>query len=219
MWKAAIASSALALLLTGCAGDTAPGTTDTPPAAADTGTPSDPAPEATDPEEPADPNLVGINELAVGDSGPQQAGDYLEVNAVYFQAIDMEHGTMAMPPASESDMHFEVDIKTTEKAKEIGFEAEQFMPYLKITPKLTEKTTGEVVELGTLMPMIASDGAHYGNNIKLAPGLYTVELTIQSPADDFMLHTGKDTSGVQGRFWTEPLKVTFDNFEWAGQLL
>jgi hypothetical protein len=34
-----------------------------------------------------------------------------------------------------------------------------------------------------------------------------------------MLHTGKDTSGVQGRFWNEPLKVVFDNFEWDGQLL
>ncbi|MGC3955959.1 MAG: iron transporter [Propionicimonas sp.] len=208
--KAAVAASALALLLAGCSA--AP--------AEQSGTPASSAPaETAAPEESTDPNLVGINELPVGDSGPQQAGDYLEVNAVYFQAIDMEQGTMAMPPASESDMHFEIDIKTNEKAKDIGFEAEQFLPYLKITPKLTEKNTGKVVELGTLMPMIASDGPHYGNNIKLEPGLYTVELTIQSPADDFMLHTGKDTSGVKGRFWNEPLKVTFDNFEWDGQLL
>ncbi|MEZ5086107.1 MAG: iron transporter [Tessaracoccus sp.] len=217
MWKAAAASSALALLLAGCAADPAtdpaPGADDTP-AVVDT---EDPAGDET--EDPFDPNLVGINELEVGDSGPQIAGDYIEVAAVYFQAIDMEQGNMAMPPASESDMHFEIDIKTTEKAREIGFAADQFMPYLKITPKLTEQTTGEVIELGTLMPMIASDGPHYGNNISLAPGLYTVELTIQSPADDFMLHTGNDTSGVQGRFWDEPLKVVFDNFEWDGQLL
>ncbi|MEA4943619.1 MAG: iron transporter [Propionicimonas sp.] len=211
--QAAIAASALALLLAGCSAAPAES-----PSVAAGSTASAPA-ESTEPETTDDPNVVGINELPVGDSGPQQAGDYLEVNAVYFQAIDMEHGTMAMPPASESDMHFEIDIKTTEKAKDIGFEAEQFMPYLKITPKLTEKNTGKVVELGTLMPMIASDGPHYGNNIKLEPGLYTVELSIQSPADDFMLHTGKDTSGVKGRFWTEPLKVTFDNFEWDGQLL
>jgi uncharacterized protein involved in high-affinity Fe2+ transport len=210
--KAAAGSAALLLLLAGCGGDKDAAT---PPANNPTSTVSDSAPA----EEPADPNLVGINELEVGDSGPQVAGDYIEVAAVYFQAIDMEHGTMAMPPASDSDMHFEIDIKTTEKAKEIGFAADQFLPYLKITPKLTEKNTGEVVELGTLMPMIASDGPHYGNNISLKPGLYTVELTIQSPADDFMLHTGKDTSGVQGRFWNEPLKVVFDNFEWDGQLL
>lgn len=211
--KAAIAASALALLLAGCS---SPAPAEQPSAPANTPAASDSPPAE---EAPSDPNVVGISELEVGDSGPQVAGDYIEVAAVYFQAVDMEHGTMAMPPASESDMHFEIDIKTTEKAKEIGFEADQFLPYLKITPKLTEKNTGEVVELGTLMPMIASDGPHYGNNIKLEPGLYTVELTIQSPADDFMLHTGKDTSGVQGRFWTEPLKVVFDNFEWDGNLL
>lgn len=212
-WTAALGASALALTfgLSGCAGTPAP-TSAAPPA----GT----APQASASETPtAAETVVGINELDVGDSGPQKAGEYLIVSAVYFQAVDLEHGSMAMPAASESDMHFEIDIKTTEKAKEIGYEADQFLPYLKISPKLTEKTTGKVVDLGTLMPMIASDGPHYGNNISLEPGTYTVELTIQSPADDFMLHTGKDSSGVKGRFWTEPLKVTFDNFEWDGQLL
>lgn len=212
-WKAAAGVAALALTLTACSG--APSGT---PAAPGATTPSTTAEAPAPADKPTGTNVAGINELPVGDSGPQDAG-YIEVNAVYFQAVDMEHGSMAMPPASDSDMHFEIDVKTTERAGEIGFEADQFLPYLKITPKLTEKTTGEVVELGTLMPMIAVDGAHYGNNIKLKPGLYTVELTIQSPADDFMLHTGHDTSAVSGRFWTEPLKVTFDNFAWDGQLL
>lgn len=214
--KAAAGAAMLSLLLAGCAGS--PTATESgAPASASASPGETAAAEETTPA--SDPNVAGINELEVGDSGPQQGGDYLEVSAVYFQAIDMEHGTMAMPPASDSDMHFEIDIKTTDAAKAIGFEADQFMPYLKITPTLTEKDTGKVVELGTLMPMIASDGPHYGNNIKLDPGIYTVELSIQSPADDFMLHTGKDTSAVSGRFWSEPLKVTFDNFEWDGQLL
>ncbi len=213
-WTAVIGASALALTLglSGCAGTPAQ-TSAAPPAGT---APQTPASETTP---TAAETVVGINELDVGDSGPQKAGEYLIVSAVYFQAVDLEHGSMAMPAASESDMHFEIDIKTTEKAKEIGYEADQFLPYLKISPKLTEKTTGKVVDLGTLMPMIASDGPHYGNNISLEPGTYTVELTIQSPADDFMLHTGKDSSGVKGRFWTEPLKVTFENFEWDGQLL
>lgn len=211
LWKAAVGASALVLALTACSSTP----TATTPAATGGATPA--ATAAT--EKPAGTNVAGINELPVGDSGPQAAGEFLEVNAVYFQAVDMEHGSMAMPPASDSDMHFEIDVKTTEAASAIGFEADQFLPYLKINPKLTEKNTGEVVDLGTLMPMIAVDGPHYGNNIKLKPGLYMVELTIQSPADDFMLHTGNDTSAVSGRFWTEPLKVTFDNFEWDGQLL
>jgi uncharacterized protein involved in high-affinity Fe2+ transport len=211
-WRIAVGASALVLALSACSGASTSSTSTESVSATSSS-------ETASSQQSGGTNVAGINELPVGDSGPQAAGDYLEVNAVYFQAVDMEHGTMAMPAAADSDMHFEIDVKTTEKASEIGFEADQFMPYLKITPKLTEKTTGEVIDLGTLMPMIAVDGPHYGNNIKLKPGLYTVELTIQSPADDFMLHTGNDTSAVSGRFWSEPLKVTFDNFEWDGQLL
>ncbi|MFT4110035.1 iron transporter [Propionicimonas sp.] len=211
-WKITLGATALALALSGCAG--APAQTTAPEASA-----SETAAASSEPTATSSETVVGIQEMEVGDSGPQKAGDYLVVSAVYFQAVDLEQGSMAMPAAADSDMHFEIDVKTTDAAKDIGLEADQFLPYLKITPKLTEKTTGKVVELGTLMPMIASDGPHYGNNISLDPGTYTVELTIQSPADDFMLHTGKDSSGVKGRFWSDPLKVTFDNFEWDGQLL
>lgn len=210
---ALLGAISLALGLVACSG---PADESTPAATADQ---TQSEPDETEAEEDSfDPDVVGIDERPVGDSGPQTA-DILEVDAVYFQAIDMEHGSTALPPASQSDMHFEIDIQTNENARDVGFEAEEFMPYLQIDVQMIEKNTGEVVDIGTLMPMIASDGAHYGNNISLEPGLYTVELTIHSPADDFMLHTGKDSSAVKGRFWTEPLQVTFDNFEWDGQLL
>ncbi len=169
-------------------------------------------------EEPTDPDVIGINEIPVGDSGPQTSGP-LEVDLVYFQAVDMEHGSMSMPPASESDMHFEIDVKTTDEAKEWGYEADQFLPYLDPKVEIKDVNTGEVIDPGTMMPMIASDGPHYGNNIKLKPGKYDVTITIASPADEFMLHTGKDSSGVKGRFWTEPLKFEFKNWNWDGQLV
>ncbi|MGO1592568.1 iron transporter [Ancrocorticia sp.] len=165
-----------------------------------------------------DPDTTGINELPVGDSGPQTDGP-LTVDLVYFQAIDLEQGSLSMPPASESDMHFEVDVATTEEATEWGYEADEFLPYLNIKAVVTNTDTGEETDLGTMMPMIASDGAHYGNNISLEPGNYNVELTVTSPADDFMLHTGKDSSGVKGRFWSEPLTFEFENWQWDGQLI
>lgn len=183
--------------------------------------------KATSEQKPADEKkgsaekgqAVGINEIPVGDSGPQTNGP-LTVDLVYFQAIDMEQGSVLVPPASESDMHFEVDVSTNKKADEIGYEADQFMPYLDVKVKVYDQDTGDLVkDLGTMMPMVASDGPHYGNNIKLKPGKYRVEVEIPSPADKLMLHTGKDTSAVHGRFWTEPLKFTFENWKWDGQLL
>lgn len=163
-------------------------------------------------------DTAGINELPVGDSGPQTNGP-LTIDLVYFQAVDLEHGSMAMPAASDSDMHFEVDVATTEEATEWGYEADQFLPYLEIRAVVTNTDTGEEIDLGTMMPMIASDGPHYGNNISLAPGNYDVLVTVASPADDFMLHTGNDTSGVTGRFWTDSLTFEFKNWQWDGQLI
>ncbi len=162
--------------------------------------------------------VVGINEIPVGDSGPQTSGP-LTVDLVYFQAIDMEQGSVSVPPASESDMHFEVDVATNEAAEDIGLEADQFLPYLDPQVTIINKDTGEEIDPGTMMPMIASDGPHYGNNISLKPGNYKVTVRIASPGDKFMLHTGHDSSGVHGRFWNEPLEFTFDNWQWDGQLL
>lgn len=174
--------------------------------------------DAEEPKEKLPEGWTQIEEHPVGDSGPQDV-DMLHVDAVFFQPIDLEQGSVKMPPASESDMHFEVDVHTNAKAKLIGYDKDLYMPYLKIQAKIINKDTGETGYEGTLMPMIASDGPHYGNNIKLADGKYKVELTIPSPADDWMLHTGKDSSAVKGRFWKDPLKVTFDNWDWHHDLV
>jgi uncharacterized protein involved in high-affinity Fe2+ transport len=62
------------------------------------------------------------------------------------------------------------------------------------------------------MPMNASDGPHYGANIKLGEaGKYTVRFIIESPTEayGYLLHIDKET-GVEGRFWTTPLEVEWD---------
>lgn len=201
---ALLALLTMVFTFTGCGNNTASESTSTDDASAS----ADSASEATEAEESTDPDVIGINEIDVGDSGPQTNGP-LEISLVYFQAIDLEHGSMAMAPASQSDMHFEIDVKTNDEAKEWGYDADQFMPYLQIHAVVTNQETGESTDLGTMMPMIASDGPHYGNNISLEAGKYDVTITVDSPADDFMLHTGKDSSGVKGRFWEEPLKFEF----------
>jgi uncharacterized protein involved in high-affinity Fe2+ transport len=72
-------------------------------------------------------------------------------------------------------------------------------------------STGAVAAEGTFMPMSASDGPHYGANIKLGDaGTYKVKFIIKSPEDNgYLLHTDAET-GVTGKFWTEPLVAEWD---------
>jgi uncharacterized protein involved in high-affinity Fe2+ transport len=59
--------------------------------------------------------------------------------------------------------------------------------------------------------MNASDGPHYGANLKLdGAGRYKVAFIIDNPEKQgFLLHVDKET-GVPGRFWREPLEVSWD---------
>jgi len=61
--------------------------------------------------------------------------------------------------------------------------------------------------------MNASDGPHYGLNLpKLDAGTYDVTFSIKPPTG-WLLHTDK-TTGVEGRFWTEPLVAEFPDWQW-----
>ena len=68
------------------------------------------------------------------------------------------------------------------------------------------------------MQMNASDGPHYGANVKLdEAGSYKFVLKIESPEKKgWMLHVDPET-GVKGRFWTEPLEVTFPEWNYTPQ--
>ena len=80
-------------------------------------------------------------------------------------------------PASESDMHFEVDVATNRPQKISGSRPTSSSTSI---PQVTiiNKDTGEEIDPGTMMPMIASDGPHYGNNISLKPA---PKVTVESP--------------------------------------
>lgn len=202
---ALLAASAVALTFTAC------GSKDSTDKGADSN--ADTSVKADDNKDTA-----GIEEKPAGEPNVLTQGP-LKIDVVYFQAIDMEKGTSMMPPAAESDMHFEVDVETTDEAKDFGYKPGDFLPYLNINATMTNTDTGEKIEQGAMMPMIAADGPHYGNNIKLPAGNYDVTLTVASPGDKFMLHTGKDSSAVPGHFWTEPLVFEFHGWQWDGQQL
>ena len=68
-----------------------------------------------------------------------------------------------------------------------------------------------------MMAMVASDGPHYGDNVKLqGPGKYTLTLTISPPGANPHAHFGRHTDKETGVGpWFEPFKVSYD-FAFAG---
>ena len=139
-----------------------------------------------------DSNGAGFEEIQVDEKHSDQDVDALTVNAVYFQPIDMEPSGMGLK-AADASFHLEADIHANEKGN-------------------------ETVGSGTFMQMNASDGPHYGANVKLdEAGSYKLVLKIESPEKKgWMLHVDPET-GVKGRFWTEPLEVTFPEWNYTPQ--
>lgn len=151
---------------------------------------------------------AGFEEFPIGDD--QELGP-LNVAGVYFQPVDMEPAGKSLA-ASESDMHIEADISALQN--DLGYGVGDFIPYLTVKYEITSEDGKTKVE-GTFMPMNASDGPHYGANIKLgAAGTYKVRFIIENPeAQGFLLHVDK-TTGVPGHFWTEPLVAEW-NFDYV----
>lgn len=135
----------------------------------------------------------------------------MEIVAVYLEPIDMEPRGMGLP-AARSDIHLEADIHAVE-GNQNGFGAGEWMPYLTISYTLTNVDTGEKQE-GTFMPMVASDGPHYGNNIKMmGVGNYRVVYHIEPPSKAGLHRHTDDNTGV-GRWWT-PFDASFE-FQYTG---
>ena len=135
---------------------------------------------------------AGFEEVPVGPSGTAEEQDQdagpLTVGAVYFQPIDMEPSSMGLK-AADASFHLEADIHANQKGTELGYGKGDFVPDLTV---------------------------NYSANVKLdKAGTYQLKLSIESPASKgWMLHVDPET-GVKGHFWTEPIEVTFDNWDYT----
>ncbi|MDR3322137.1 MAG: iron transporter [Synergistaceae bacterium] len=150
-------------------------------------------------------DTAGFEEFPIGDD---QVVGPLNIAGVYFQPVDMLPAGEAGLPASQSDMHMEADISAAE-GNELGYGVGDFVPNLTVRYRI-EKQGGKTIE-GTFMPMNASDGPHYGANLKLdGAGKYKVTFIVESPEKQgFLLHVDNET-GVPGRFWSKPIEVSWD---------
>ncbi|MFI4903197.1 MAG: iron transporter [Burkholderiales bacterium] len=146
--------------------------------------------------------------------GKPQIHAGIEVAAVYLQPIAMEPAGM-MRDARASDIHLEADIHATDKNVN-GFADGTWIPYLDVQYELAKQGANDVIK-GPMMAMVASDGPHYGDNVKLAgPGRYKLKLTIAPPGGGahamFGRHVDKET-GVAP--WFAPFTLEYD-FTYAG---
>jgi uncharacterized protein involved in high-affinity Fe2+ transport len=149
-------------------------------------------------------------EIPIG--APQtQAG--MTIAAVYLQPIEMEPEGM-MRPARDSDVHMEADIKAAKDNKN-GFAEGDWIPYLVVKYELTR--AGGETQKGDFMPMVANDGPHYGDNVKLSgPGKYKLKLTIAPPSANQHAHFGRHVDKETGvGQWFKPLTAEFE-FTYAG---
>ncbi|MDR1277948.1 MAG: iron transporter [Treponema sp.] len=147
---------------------------------------------------------AGFEEFPIGDDielGP------LNVAGVYFQPVDMLPVGNSLP-AAQADMHMEADISALDN--DLGYGVGDFVPYLTVRYEIAKDGSPWRID-GAFMPMNASDGPHYGANLKLdGAGTYKVRFLIQNPeVMGYLLHIDQET-GVPGRFWGQPLVAEWD---------
>ena len=141
----------------------------------------------------------------------------MEIAAVYLQPVDMAPQGM-MRAARQSDIHLEADIRALAHNPN-GFAEGDWIPYLGVHYELVNRSTHTRIS-GDLLPMVANDGPHYGDNVKLkGPGKYHLKYTIYPPLAEENpdgRHFGYHTDRLTGvRPWFKAFTVEFD-FVYAG---
>ena len=135
----------------------------------------------------------------------------MEIGAIYLQAVMMEP-MMPMKMGSYGDIHLEADVAAL-KDNPYGFSTGSWIPYLDISYHIT-KNKSAWSATGSLRPMVANDGPHYGDNIKLdGPGNYHVVYHFNPPiVHGFQRHIDKETGVTK---WWAPFDAEWD-FTYVG---
>jgi uncharacterized protein involved in high-affinity Fe2+ transport len=142
--------------------------------------------------------------------GKPQIRAGMEVSAVYLQPVPMEPDGM-MRAVRDSDIHLEADVKA-QSDNPNGFPDGTFVPYLDLHYEIAKEGSGQPIR-GELMPMVANDGPHYGDNVKLqGAGKYHLRIIVAPPGSHFGRHTDRET-GVGP--WFKPFTLDYQ-FSFTG---
>jgi uncharacterized protein involved in high-affinity Fe2+ transport len=130
--------------------------------------------------------------------------NHIDVAAVWLPSVSMA----GMPDPTDDVIHLEADIHATADNPN-GFAKDEFVPYLKIRYEVRDAKSGKLLQGGDLLPMVASDGLHYGANVvKPAPGQYKLVYKIEPPSAGGLGRHVDAATGVAA--WWEPFEVSFD---------
>ena len=148
------------------------------------------------------PQAAIAREYFVG--GPVHEHD-MEIVANYLVRVEMAPMLPSMPMGPDV-IHLEADVHATAD-NAYGYSDGAWIGYLSIA-YVIEKTGSGWKASGTLKPMVAKDGPHYADNVKMdGPGTYKVVYHLTSPeANGFLRHVDKET-GVPA--WWTPFDETF----------
>ena len=154
----------------------------------------------------ADDQAAGFTEIPIFED---EELAFINLSAVYFQPVPMAPGQESI---EDFDLHLEADIAALEN--DLGYGVGDWVPYLTVDYKVVG-SDGEVAAEGSFMPMAASDGPHYGANIKLnGDGVYTVTFTVKFPdSSTYLIHT--DGTGPAEHEFPDAIVYTYDSWQFT----
>ena len=167
----------------------------------------------TDALAPGDDDAAGFTEYPIFED--EEVG-FLNVSAVYFQPVPMSGGN---ENTEDFNIHLEADVSALEN--NLGFGVGDWVPYMTVDYKIIA-SSGDTAAEGSFMVMSASDGPHYGANVKLPDAdTYSIEFTFHSPEENGdLLHTDAETGpggSFEEYFKDGNLKVTYEGWDYVPQ--
>jgi hypothetical protein len=136
--------------------------------------------------------------------GEEVERDAMRIAAVWLPSVEFDGQTVR--PGSDV-IHLEADIHAT-AGNPNGFGLGEFVPYLKISYQIEPPVGGPIIE-GTMVPMVASDGPHYGTSLSMPKaGKYRLTLRIEPPSANGMGRHHDPVTGVAP--WWRPFQASFD---------
>jgi len=131
--------------------------------------------------------------------------EHLQIVPNYLTGVEMNKPTPGMEMGPDS-IHLECDVHAA-AGETHGLAEDTWIPYVAISYDLTKKGS-PFHKSGRLYAMVAKDGLHYANGVKMAgPGQYHLTYVISPP--ELYRHVDK-ASGVPD--WWKPIKA-----EWTFQ--